>query len=221
MIDQSNRGLASARNRAIATAQGCYILPLDADNRLRHGYIEQAVHILKTQPAIGVIYSDCQEFGLYTRRRVVPQFNLEAQLQGPSIDACAVFRKELWADCGGYDPTLPAWEDWEFWIHAAQEGWQFHHLPEVLFDYRVRPNSMGWTLSVPEVKRIMTVIWRKHAMLYRQHLPQMQSEQQLITQHARTWRRVQQRRRHSLLWRLRRLATGMKWLLRIYWPATP
>lgn len=221
VIDQPNRGLASARNRAIAAAQGCYILPLDADNRLRYGYIEQSVHILKTQPAIGVVYSDCQEFGLRTRRRVVPQFNLEAQLRGPSIDACAVFRKQLWVDCGGYDPTLRAWEDWEFWVHAAKLGWQFHHLPEALFDYRVRPNSLGWTIPVSEVKRIMAVFWRKHAALYRQHLPQIQSEQQLITQHARSWQHVQLRRKYSLVWQLRRLAAGIKWLRRVYWPVTP
>ncbi len=221
VIDQPNRGLASARNHAIAAAQGDYILPLDADNRLRHGYIEQAVHILETQPAIGIVYSDCQEFGLRTRRRVVPPFNLKAQLQGPSIDACAVFRKQVWVDCGGYDPTLRAWEDWEFWVHAAKQGWQFHHLAEVLFDYRMRPNSMGWTISGAEVKRIMTVFWRKHAALYQQYLPQIQSEQQLIAQHVRNWQRVQQQRQRSLLWRLRRLSAGLKWLRRLYWPVTP
>ena len=39
-------------------------------------------------------------------------------------------------------PGDAAWEDWELWIAALERGWRFRHLPEVAFEYRVRPGSM-------------------------------------------------------------------------------
>src|ERR1039458_6397603 len=40
VVRQENKGLAAARNAGILISKGEYILPLDADNRLRSGYIE-------------------------------------------------------------------------------------------------------------------------------------------------------------------------------------
>src|SRR5262249_16474306 len=40
VLDQENQGLSSARNAGISQASGRYILPLDADNRLRAGFVE-------------------------------------------------------------------------------------------------------------------------------------------------------------------------------------
>ena len=39
----TNQGLAAARNNGIAAAQGTYILPLDADDRILPGYLEKSV----------------------------------------------------------------------------------------------------------------------------------------------------------------------------------
>src|SRR5437899_68511 len=39
IINQNNQGLAAARNNGIAAATANYILPLDADNKIRPEYI--------------------------------------------------------------------------------------------------------------------------------------------------------------------------------------
>ena len=41
VIRQENKGLAGARNAGVLAAQGEYIFPLDADDRLRSGWLEQ------------------------------------------------------------------------------------------------------------------------------------------------------------------------------------
>lgn len=142
VFDQKNAGLSAARNQGISLARGRYVLPLDDDNRIRDGYIEEAIKVLDSNPLVGVVYGDRQDFGWYHKTQIVPEFDLFSLLKRNFIDACAVLRKQVWLDCGGYDTDLTALEDWELWIAAAERGWNFHHLPFVAFDYRVRPGSM-------------------------------------------------------------------------------
>ncbi|WP_026098145.1 glycosyltransferase [Kamptonema formosum] len=170
VVDQSNQGLAQARNKGIELAKGPYILPLDADNKIRGDYITKAIAILDRHPDVGVVYGDAELFGDQTGVRSVPDFDLNRMLRGNYIDACAVFRKVLWQQCGGYDPKIPkklGYEDWDFWLSAAEKGWRFYHIPEVLFDYRLRSDSMVSFCNIPENrKQLLRYIATKHIGLY-------------------------------------------------------
>ena len=150
VFDQKNAGLSAARNKGIALARGRYVLPLDDDNRIS-GFLQEAIAVLDSHPEIGIVYGDRQDFGIYHLTRQVPDFDLFALLKDNFIDACAMLRKQVWLDCGGYDTDFRALEDWEFWIHAAELGWRFHHLPRVNFEYRVRPGSMVKVIDSMEV----------------------------------------------------------------------
>ena len=143
MIVQENRGLSAARNTGIANSRGRFIVPLDADNRLCAGFIQAAMEAFGTQPDLGVVYTDRQLFGKKTGTVHVPDFNLQQLLFGNYIDACAMFRRELWSDLKGYDERLHCWEDWEFWIRAGVHGWSFQHLDRIGFEYRVRTGSLN------------------------------------------------------------------------------
>jgi glycosyltransferase involved in cell wall biosynthesis len=151
VFDQENAGLSAARNRGIGLARGRYVLPLDDDNRIREGFLQKAITLLDSHPKVGIVYSDRQDFGWYHKTQLVPEFDLFSLLKLNFIDACAVLRKQVWLECGGYDTDFRALEDWEFWIHAAEIGWHFHHLPLVGFDYRVRPGSMVSVIDSTEV----------------------------------------------------------------------
>lgn len=142
VIDQENAGLTAARNKAISLARGRYILPLDDDNRIREGFLSESIRVLNDDPEIGIVYGDRYDFGLRTAIERIAEFDLDALLEGNYIDACAVFRKQVWIDCQGFDPFMCPLDDWEFWVHAAERGWRFHHIPRVTFDYRVRPGSL-------------------------------------------------------------------------------
>jgi GT2 family glycosyltransferase len=174
VIDQEQGGVAAARNRAIREARGRYLLPLDADNRLRPGFPAAAVSILDAEPAVGVVYGDREEFGFRSGTVGTPEFDLDGLLRANFIDACAVVRREVWEQCGGYDGTMPAqgWEDWELWICAAERGWRFHRLPGITFDYRVRPGSISSHLHSAEVGTPLRLhMIDKHLDLYRRRLP--------------------------------------------------
>lgn len=50
----------------------------------------------------------------------------------------------MWIKNNGYDESIPfrGFEDWEFWINAAANGFRFHMINERLFFYRIIENSV-------------------------------------------------------------------------------
>ncbi|MCT7979956.1 glycosyltransferase family 2 protein [Laspinema olomoucense] len=170
VIDQSNQGLAAARNTGITKARGRYILPLDADNKIKPDYITEAVAILDEHPEVGVVYGNAELFGEKTGIVEVPDFDINRLVAGNYIDACAVFRRTVWQDCGGYDSHIPrklGYEDWDFWLGAAEKGWQFHHISDVMYEYRLRANSMVSACNIPENRQeLFRYICSKHIGLY-------------------------------------------------------
>jgi glycosyltransferase involved in cell wall biosynthesis len=144
VMSQPNRGVAAARNAGIRLAKSEFILPLDSDNRLRDVYLKEGVSLLERDPSIGVVYTDAEYFGEKTGRWSVPEFSLLSLIRQNFIDACALYRKRLWEEVGGYDERrlLMGLEDWDFWLRMSLRHSRFVHVPEIGFDYRVRRNSV-------------------------------------------------------------------------------
>ena len=166
VVHQSNRrGTGSARNAGIRLAKGEFILPLDSDNRLRDVYLNEGVSLLKNNPAIGVVYSDAEYFGEKSGRWHVPEFDLLSLIRMNFIDVCALFRKKLWGEIGGYDEQtfLMGLEDWDFWLRIAWSGGNFAHISKIGFDYRVRRDSATVEIR-PRAAEIVSYIFDKPEM---------------------------------------------------------
>lgn len=149
LLHQQNQGLGRARNNGIALAVGSYIIPLDADNKIRPVFLSKAIEILDSQKDIAVVHGNAWLFGNKEELWQVKPFNWQDMVLNNYIDACAAFRKSVWEMLGGYDTHMPVmgFEDWDFWLRIANKGFSFAYVDEVFFDYRVRDNSMlqqGW-----------------------------------------------------------------------------
>lgn len=167
IINQSNAGLATTRNRMSELALADIILPLDADNRICPGFIDRGLEILLSDDNISIVYGERIDFGLRNEICKVPDFNLKRIMHVNYIDACALIRRDLILDCGGYDSNIKALEDWELWINAASRGYNFYKLPLNAFEYRVRPLSMVTILENPQIQNeIISYIHNKHWKLY-------------------------------------------------------
>jgi glycosyltransferase involved in cell wall biosynthesis len=167
ILNQENKGLARARNNGISIAKGEYIIPLDADNKLRHVFIAQSISILDSNSSIDVVYGDAQFFGNKNSVWENKKLNIEEMLLNNHVDACAAFRKSVWETVGGYDENMPVmgFEDWDLWLRMLVKGCGFYYISEICFDYRVRDNSM---LSDAWQKRleIIEYIFNKKELKY-------------------------------------------------------
>ena len=174
IVTQPNKGLSAARNHGISLSNSDYILPLDCDNKLRPDYLVEGIRILDIDPRIGVVYGNRQNFGKGLELVLVPDFDPLLLACDNYIDACAVFRKKVWEDCGGYDENLRGWEDWEFWINAYSHGWQFYHASWILFDYRTREDSLSHRCTEDEKgMQIVRYMYQKHASFFRERYKEL------------------------------------------------
>ena len=150
-----NTGLAGARNSGFAAAETPYVLPLDADNRLRADCCERLLTALaRTEAAFA--YPAIKQFGDGTAIIGAERFSALRLLQGNYIDAMALVAKWAWAGAGGYENIQHGWEDFDFWARIVELGQFGLSVPDVLADYRVHRASMLHTeTEVHDHKRIL------------------------------------------------------------------
>ncbi len=146
ILHQENKGPAAARNAGIQKASASLVLFLDSDNRLRPGFISQAITMLSSNVAIDIIYGKPHFFGdvLGKRDFKTGPYDLQKLWIENYIDMCSVVRKHVFAEIGLLDehPVMIGHEDWELWLRAGIAGKQFHFLDQEVFDYRLNPNGL-------------------------------------------------------------------------------
>jgi glycosyltransferase involved in cell wall biosynthesis len=166
VIRQHNQGLGAARNTGVANAVGKYILPLDADNRIRNTYLS-AASIMENDPGISVVYGDAQYFGSKDTIWKNQPWSLQRLMLSNFIDACTLIRSSSLKEVGNYstDFKYSGYEDWDLWLKMAFKGYGFYYLNEICFDYRVLDSSMVRTLTRKKgnINDILDQMYQKHA----------------------------------------------------------
>ncbi|WP_367347413.1 glycosyltransferase family 2 protein [Stenotrophomonas bentonitica] len=148
-----NRGLAGARNYGLSIATGEYILTLDADDIISPGFIEKASAALTRSnvhhfivPRAAYFEGGVPASGFFgiAIGRGIPLVG-EAWLSGLHANrfstATCLARREVLCRLG-YDEQLRAYEDWDIFQRALQEGCRFLVTNDVAFLYRQRQDSM-------------------------------------------------------------------------------
>jgi len=202
MLRTPNQGVARARNYGIEHSTGMYILPLDADDRILPTYVEQAVAILDQQPDVGFVGCHYRIFGERTGECRPPAYQLPDMLVENVVPIASVYRRECWQAVGGYCPELNSIEDWDLWIGILERSYEGVVLPEIFFEYRVRPNSNLSHIRNPDVyEGRMRLLYQRHELLYTQHqfdvlalkdrqFAQMHSYAMWQEQQAKNWEQV-------------------------------
>jgi glycosyltransferase involved in cell wall biosynthesis len=166
-IEKQNGGLSSARNAGIEYAKGTYILPLDADDKIGNKYLELALIEFQKHPWIKIVYCEAEFFGIRTGKWDMPPYLFKSLLLSNLIFCSAVFMKEDWQRCGGYDVKMDAGlEDWEFWINMRKKENEVKKLDSIQFYYRIKTISRTTQLDYIKNKRLMDYVCKKHYDVY-------------------------------------------------------
>lgn len=163
VVHQANAGPAAARNVGIEIARSKYILLLDSDNKIVPAYLNKGIELLDRNEKLGVVYGNPTFFGQELKTWQIKDSNLADLLLENYIDNCAVIRKTAWESVGGLDERreIMGWEDWDLWMRLALKGWQFHHINEAMFYYRMRSDSLIHSFSKEEMKQKLLALFDK------------------------------------------------------------
>jgi glycosyltransferase involved in cell wall biosynthesis len=166
LIRQKNKGLAAARNKAINSAKGNYILPLDADDWIENKMIEKLLNSINSSNKS--FYSYCDIVLENERAGVIcNEYNFFKQLFINQIPYCMLVSRQLFNIIGGYDENMRSgYEDWELNIRLGKAGFFPAHVREPLFHYRVSKNGMLISKSNLYHGYLWSFLQRKHYDLY-------------------------------------------------------
>ena len=166
MRNRRNSGLARARNVGFDAAETPFVLPLDADNRLRPECCAKCLKALRNSRA-AFTYPSLQCFGSASHLTGTAPFSAMRFAAGNYIDAMALVAKWAWAAVGGYAHIPYGWEDYDFWCRCIEQGLWGQQVPEILAEYRLHGASMLHTATdIPANKRrIIEQLKTRHAWL--------------------------------------------------------
>ncbi|TJY32896.1 glycosyltransferase [Pontimicrobium aquaticum] len=145
LIAQENLGQSTARNNGIKQANGNYVLVLDSDDYFENSFCQKALDIFNNDSNIKLVtcYANLV-FEKKTNNYIYKPKGgtVESFLTSNSALGSAMFKKNDWNSCGGYDETMRnGLEDWEFYIRLLSRGGKAEVIKEPLYNYRKRENT--------------------------------------------------------------------------------
>jgi glycosyltransferase involved in cell wall biosynthesis len=172
VLHTANQGLSAARNLGIARSHGAYVCSLDADDRLRPMWLERAVALLDENPDIAFASHWVEAFGDRSFLWQPVRCDLTALLDCNVVNGAALLRRSVFDAVGGFDESMrEGCEDWEFWIRVTSNGYTGAIIPEVLYDYRQRHDSMSREMhAVGAQPRLYATLVEKHRAVFERYL---------------------------------------------------
>lgn len=150
LIQQENRGLSQARNRGLGRLDSDFVLFLDSDDRLRPEALERLEQALNDRPDAAFAWGFNEPMDADwnpmpwgpTWFEGEPSYRQLLERNAVGAPLGVLFRRQAIVELGGFDPSLPAAEDYDLYLRLAREH-AYICLHEVIADYRHHGGNMS------------------------------------------------------------------------------
>lgn len=159
-----NGGVARTTNRALAMAEGDFVVLLDHDDMLEEqALFRVAQAVLADVP--DMLYSDevlVGEDGRTVQHFIFrPMFSPEYLRAHPYIVHLIGFRTGFLRELGGLDESLRISQDYDLILRASERAKKIVHIPEILYRWRIHGASAGHAM-IDKVMETSSGILRRH-----------------------------------------------------------
>lgn len=166
-IYQENKGVCVARNTAIKSSSGEYILCLDADDLISENFLTETVKLLNQNPEVSIATSTVELFGKYKSTLKVVSHSLEKLLANNYIVVTSLFRRKDFDKVGGFKESMKeGFEDWDFWISILKNGGKVECVTSSVFYYRIQKKSRNSQTANANMPKLRFQLWENHKELY-------------------------------------------------------
>ncbi len=149
LIQQSNAGVAAARNKAVEKSQGRYIAFLDSDDLSLPERLEKQRAFLDAHPEIGLVGTAAEIWEnnsatgrFYRHPSSPPELAFSMLFENFLVNSSVMLRRDVIQTVGPFtELESRRHEDYELWSRIGRR-YPMANLPEVLVIYRVHPGSI-------------------------------------------------------------------------------
>jgi glycosyltransferase involved in cell wall biosynthesis len=164
VIRQQNQGVARARNAGIAAARGEYVAFLDADDVWHPRKLELQIARFEADPSLGLVHCGIEMFDAGGNTidlfREGKEGDVAADLLRLEPGTIAMtgsnimVPKRVAEELGGFDPSLPPSEDWDFCYRVARR-YRVGFVAEVLVRYRNHASAAHMNIGRMETSMLL------------------------------------------------------------------
>lgn len=156
---QSHSGESSparARNEGAVLIDTDWIIFLDADDTLDPKYIEsmKAGYGDIRYPQVRYIETDGTEGPIQT-------LHMQSLLHGNFVVVGSMIKRKKFLESGGFDETLPYWEDWELFLKLWVQGERLQLVPDAVYNVFRNPDGRN-QLTIPDPMDVFEKIRNRH-----------------------------------------------------------
>lgn len=148
---KENGHISRASNDALAMAKGAFVGLLDHDDVLWPNALFEVVRALNENQKLDFLYSDEEMVFSHRRDHRDPFFktdwNPEFMESVNLITHFAVLRASLLKEIGGFRVGYEGAQDWDVFLRAADKTKHIHHIPTVLYSWRMSETSTALTMD--------------------------------------------------------------------------
>jgi glycosyltransferase involved in cell wall biosynthesis len=206
-ISEMDSGQSEALNKGFRLAKGEIIGWLNSDDRYRPNCFDYVARIFRDHPDIDIVYGDyvlIDESGKLLRLRREIEFNAFILLYHRVLyipTTATFFRRRIFDENNWLDERLNYAMDLEFFIRLSRRGYRFMHVPEVLADFRLHPNSK--TCSSPDQQQAehLQVVLAASRLLYNLPSPHLKGTMLLFLRLLACTRRYSEKLLRGYYWK--------------------